>query len=73
MLSYIFRLDYTVSEQKYQQQILFLGRVMNMINLDIRQAIAKKRLRHYEVAHALGISEFTLSRKLRQELSNDSR
>ena len=37
-------------------------------NEEIRNTIMKKRLKHYEVAHALGISECTLSRWLRKEL-----
>lgn len=44
-----------------------------MKNLEIRQAVAKNRLRFYEVADALGISEFTLSRKLRKELEDDEK
>lgn len=44
-----------------------------MTNLDIRKVIADRRLRHYEVAHAIGISEFTFSRKLRQELPEDEK
>ena len=38
-------------------------------NQDIRQEIAKRRLRQYEVAHQLNISEFTFSRWLRCRLS----
>lgn len=41
---------------------------MKIKNIEIRNAIEKKRLRHYEVAYALGISECTLSRWLRKEL-----
>jgi DNA-binding Xre family transcriptional regulator len=44
-----------------------------MCNVDIRELIARKRLRHYEVAAALGISEHTLSRWLRTELSNEKK
>ena len=44
-----------------------------MNNMDIRQAIAKKRLRHYEVATALGVSEFTFSKWLRKELSDEKK
>ena len=42
-----------------------------MNNLDIRQAIAKKRLKNYEVAQALNINECTLSRWLRVEMSTE--
>lgn len=39
-----------------------------MKNLDVRQIIRDNRFRHYEVAQALGISEYTLSVWLRTEL-----
>lgn len=42
-------------------------------NQDIRQLIAKKRLRQYEVAQFLGVSEFTLSRWLHSELEPERR
>lgn len=44
-----------------------------MNNLEIRQAMKEKRLFNYEVAEMLGISEFTLSRKLRKELPEDEK
>lgn len=37
-------------------------------NQTIRQLIAAKRLKHYEVAAALGVSEYTLCKWLRIEL-----
>lgn len=37
-------------------------------NTDIREAIHKRRLYHYEVAEQLGIREETFSRMLREEL-----
>ncbi len=37
-------------------------------NQAIRQLIATKRLKHYEVAAALGMSEYTLCKWLRTEL-----
>ncbi len=40
-------------------------------NQDIRQEIAKRRLRQYEVAEKLNVSEFTLSRWLHRELDPD--
>ena len=40
-----------------------------MNNLKIRQAIAKHRLKYYEVAKEIGISPFTLSVWLREELA----
>jgi DNA-binding transcriptional regulator YiaG len=42
-------------------------------NQDIRELIAKKRLRNYEVAQSLNVSEFTLSRWLRDDLSPEKR
>lgn len=39
-----------------------------MANLEIRQAMARKRLKHYEVAQILGVSPFTFSRWMRDEL-----
>ncbi len=42
-------------------------------NQDIRQEIAKRRLRQYEVAQVLQISEFTLSRWLHSELEPERR
>ena len=44
-----------------------------MNNLEIRQALKKNRLYNYELAAALGISEFSLSRKLRNELGSDEK
>lgn len=40
-----------------------------MANIDIRAYAKSKRVFMYEIAKALGISEMTLIRKLRQELS----
>lgn len=42
-------------------------------NQDIRQEIAKRRLRQYEVAQVLQISEFTLSRWLHSKLEPERR
>ena len=39
-----------------------------MANLEIRNLILEHRLRHYEVARELHVSECTLSRWLRTEL-----
>mgnify|MGYP003321516577 CR=1 FL=1 len=44
-----------------------------MHNLDIRIKIKENRLCHYEVAAKIGISEYTLCRWLRTELSEDKR
>lgn len=40
-------------------------------NQEIRRLIMKKRLRHYEIAAVLGISEYTFCKWLRCELSPD--
>ena len=42
-----------------------------MNNIAIREAMKSKRIYNYELAEMLGISEFTLSRKLRKELPED--
>ena len=44
-----------------------------MNNLDIRIKIKENRLCHYEVAAKIGVSEYTLCRWLREELSEDKR
>ena len=40
-----------------------------MSNTDIRRAAAAAGVPHWKIAEYLGISEFTLSRKLRRELN----
>ena len=44
-----------------------------MKNLDVRAKINNYRLRHYEVAQSLGISEYTLSVWLRTELTQEKK
>ncbi|MCR5669567.1 MAG: hypothetical protein K6G10_01035 [Butyrivibrio sp.] len=44
---------------------------MNINNIEIRKAIDKKRIKYFELAHALGINPCTLSRWLAAELSED--
>lgn len=44
-----------------------------MANAEIRELIRKKRLRHYEIAEALGVNEFTFSRWLRNELQDEKK
>lgn len=39
-----------------------------MANLEIRQELKRCRMFNYELAELLGITEWTLSRKLRKEL-----
>ncbi len=39
-----------------------------MANIEIRNALKEKRMYNYELAELLGITEWTLSRKLRTEL-----
>ena len=41
------------------------------LNLDIREAIKMHDLRQYQVAEKIGVSEFTFSRWLRNELSDE--
>lgn len=45
----------------------------NLNNIEIRQAVANKRLRFYEVAEAMGISRYTLSTWLSKELSEEKK
>lgn len=40
-------------------------------NKDIRDQIQKNRLRYWEVANALGITDTTFSKKLRNEFPED--
>lgn len=42
-----------------------------MYNLEIRLQIKQNRLRNYEIAKVLNISEFTFSRWLREELNEE--
>jgi len=42
-------------------------------NAEIRDLIRKKRFRHYEIAEALGVNEFTFSRWLRNELPDEKK
>ena len=46
---------------------------IKMNNFEIREAMKENRLYNYEVAAALGVSEFTLSRKLRNELGQEEK
>lgn len=44
-----------------------------MKNMEIRQAISAKRIRHYEVAQVMRISPYTLSVWLRTDLPPDKK
>lgn len=44
-----------------------------MYNLEIRMKIKQNRLRHYEVAREIGISEATFCRWLREEMNKDKK
>ena len=44
-----------------------------MTNIEIRNALKKKRMFNYELAELLGVTEWTLSRKLRKELPPDEK
>ena len=52
---------------------MFMKEGENMANLDIRNAIKNANLKHWQVADLLNISEATLVRKLRKELSVDEK
>ena len=42
-------------------------------NVEVRAAIQNKKLRYWQVAERLGISENTFYRRLRKELSEDEK
>lgn len=44
-----------------------------MANIEIRNALKQKRMYNYELAELLGITEWTLSRKLRKELPDEEK
>lgn len=44
---------------------------MTKVNDDIRDAMSQRRVFQWHVAEILGMSEWTLVRKLRHELDND--
>lgn len=44
---------------------------MNMKNIEIRDLIEKRRLKHFEVAAACGVNPATFSRWLQTELSDE--
>lgn len=44
-----------------------------MANEDIREAIKQANLKHWELADLLSVSEVTLVRKLRHEMSRDEK
>lgn len=64
---------YTISNRKTQHLLMNRKERLGMKNIDIRLAITNKRLRNYEVAAACGVSEFTFSRWLRQELPQEKK
>ena len=44
-----------------------------MKNIDIRQALKENNIKHWQLADALNIAEFTLCRRLRYELSEEQK
>lgn len=44
-----------------------------MQNLDIREKLKNSRIFQYELAEAMGISEMTLLKRLRRELSKEEK
>ena len=53
--------------------LLNLGGVIITANKDVRLAIEKNRLRYFEVAHVIGVSEATFTRWLRFELPEEKK
>lgn len=45
----------------------------NLTNLEVRKAITKRRLKHYEVASMLGITQYTFSHWLQTELTDEKK
>lgn len=64
---------YTISNRKTQHLLMNRKECLGMKNIDIRLAITNKRLKNYEVAAACGVSEFTFSRWLREELPQEKK
>lgn len=46
---------------------------MTQANMDIRKAIKEAKIHHWEIAEALSVSEMTLVRWLRKELSDEKK
>lgn len=44
---------------------------MRLNNIEVRTAIEKKRLKYYEVAEKVGITQVTFSQWLQRELSDE--
>lgn len=44
-----------------------------MKNLEIRHALAKKKMKYWQLADLLGIADGTLSRKLRYEIEGEEK
>lgn len=44
-----------------------------MENQELRQFIKENRILHYEIAEKIGISEYTLCKRLRKKLSDEQR
>ena len=53
--------------------IKFMKGVNEVTNIEIRNELKKNRMFNYELASLLGISEWTLSRKLRTELPDEEK
>lgn len=53
--------------------IKLLKGIPTMKNLEIREAIKKSRFMQYEIAQQIGISEFSLCRWFRQELTAEQK
>ena len=44
-----------------------------MNNMELRSSAKKHQVRHWQIARELGISEFSFSRKLRDDLSTEEK
>ena len=52
-------------------QLKFNERILRMNNDEVRQAIRKHRIRNYEIAAILNVSEFTFCRWFRKPLTDE--
>ncbi|MDD3199348.1 MAG: hypothetical protein PHN73_03475 [Eubacteriales bacterium] len=64
-----------VYQSKSNNTTIFLGKEMMQLtsNKEIREKMQRSRIKYWEVALALGITDGTFSRKLRKEFSEEDK
>lgn len=50
-----------------------MGTITSKANQEVREALQNKGMKQWELADLLGVSEFTLARWLRKELTEDKK